>query len=146
MNIRRPGGMASVIDKRKRAEMDRLLTKAQQDSNVLAVLLFGSAARQEKTPISDIDICLVLVPKPKPFKSTMLSRTRLDYLKDFSLDVRIFQQLPLYVRIRVLKEGQVLFVRDETLLYEVAFRTVQAFEDFKHIYYGYLKEVEAVGS
>jgi hypothetical protein len=66
-------------------------------------------------------------------------------MKDNSLDVHIFQQLPLYIRVRVLKEGRILFVRDENQLYELAFRTAQAFEDFKHIYYGYLKEVESVG-
>jgi len=45
----------------------------------------------------------------------------------------------------VFKEGHILFVRDENQLYELAFRTAQAFEDFKHIYYGYLKEVELAG-
>jgi hypothetical protein len=135
-----------MIDKRKKAEMDRLLTKAQQDADVLAVLLFGSVVRQEKTPLSDIDICLVLVPHSETYEATMLSHKRLDYVKDFSFDVRIFQQLPLHVRRRVLKEGRVLFVRDEKLLYDIAFRTAQAFEDFKHIYYSYLKEVKAGGS
>jgi len=138
--------MASMIDKRKRAEMDRLLTKAQQDADVLAVLLFGSVVRQEQTPLSDIDICLVLVPHSKTSETTTLSHKRLDYMKDFSFDVRIFQQLPLYIRRRVLKECRILFIRDERLLYEIAFRTVQTFEDFKHIYYGYLKEVETVRS
>jgi hypothetical protein len=56
-----------------------------------------------------------------------------------------FQALPLYIRHRVLKEGQVLFVRDEDLLYEVAFRMVQAFEDFKPIYYRYLEQIAHVG-
>ena len=42
---------------------------------------------------------------------------------------------------KVLKEGKVLLCQHEDLLYEIAFRTAQAFEDFKHIYYGYLEEV-----
>jgi hypothetical protein len=37
------------------------------------------------------------------------------------------------------------FTRNESLLYELAFRTAQAFEDFRHIYYGYLKEVAFAG-
>jgi hypothetical protein len=32
-------------------------------------------------------------------------------------------------------------VKDEDALYEVAFRTAQAFEDFKHIYRDYLEQV-----
>jgi len=96
--------------------------------------------------LSDVDICLVLVPQPTPLDPTELPRKRLEYLKDFPLDVQIFQQLPLYIRTRVLREGRILFVREEGLLYELAFRTAQAFEDFKHIYYSYLEEVAIAGS
>jgi hypothetical protein len=60
------------------------------------------------------------------------------------LDIHVYQQLPLYIRKRILKEGETLFCRDEDALYELAFRTVQEFEDFKRIYYGYLEEVARV--
>lgn len=135
------------MEKGKATELERLLIKARQDTDVLAVLLFGSAARrQEKTPLSDIDICLVLVPQTKPYERASLSRKRLEYLTHFDLDVHVFQHLPIYIRRRVLKEGRALFVRDEVLLYELAFRTAQAFEDFKHIYYDYLEHVANAGS
>ncbi len=127
-------------------ELEKLLIKVRQDTDVLAVFLFGSSARQEQSPGSDVDICLVMKPLTRPFEVGALSTKRLEYLKDFSFDIRIFQQLPLYVQVRVLKEGRVLFVRDEDRFYELAFRTAQAFEDFKHIYYGYLKEVASSGS
>jgi len=133
------------MDKKKTAELDRLLAMVKQDEEVLAVIIFGSAARDEQPPFSDVDICLVMTSQPKSFKPTSLSHKRIEYMKDNSLDVRIFQQLPLYIRVRVLREGRILFVRDENQLYELAFRTAQAFEDFKHIYYGYLKEVALAG-
>jgi predicted nucleotidyltransferase len=134
------------MDKKKAAELDKLLAMVKQDKEVLATIVFGSAAREEQTRLSDVDLCLVMMPQPEPFGNTALSHKRLEYMKDFSLDVQIFQQLPLYVRRRVLKEGQVLFTRNENQLYELAFRTAQAFEDFKHIYYKYLGEVESAGS
>jgi hypothetical protein len=40
-----------------------------------------------------------------------------------------------------LKEGRVLACRNDDALYEVARRTARAFEDFRHIYQGYLEEV-----
>jgi predicted nucleotidyltransferase len=138
--------MACAMLTRKSEEIEKLLAKARQDTEVLGVVLFGSAARQEQTVLSDVDLCLVMMPQPEPFETATFLRKRLEYLKDSSLDVRIFQQLPLYVRRRVLKEGQILFTRNESLLYELAFRTAQAFEDFKHIYYRYLGEVESAGS
>ena len=119
-----------------------LVEKARQDQDVLAVIVFGSCVRGNDGPFSDLDICLVL--QPKDHDNLDLSRKRLEYLKCASipdLDVQIYQQLPLYIRKRILKEGKILFCRDEDALYEVAFRTVQEFEDFKRIYYGYLEEV-----
>ena len=133
------------MSKIKEVEIEKLLIKARQDAEVLAVLIFGSAARQEQTALSDVDICLLMTPQPKPFKLTSLSPKRLEYMKNNSLDVRIFQQLPLYIRVRVLRDGRILFVRDENQLYELAFRTAQGFEDFKHIYHGYLNEVALAG-
>jgi uncharacterized protein len=78
-------------------------------------------------------------------RAPSLSRKRLEYLAQVDLDVQIFQALPLYIRSRVLKEGRVLFVRNEDLLYEIAFCSAQAFEDFKHIYYCYLEQVAHAG-
>lgn len=137
--------MVKSMEEKRAAELDQLLAMVEQDKEVLAVIIFGSAARQEQTHLSDVDLCVVMTPQPKPFGNTVLSHKRLEYMKDNSLDVRIFQQLPLYIRVRVLKEGRVLFVRDEDQLYKLAFRTAQSFEDFKHIYYGYLKEVALAG-
>ena len=131
------------MDKKRGTKLDRLLGMVKQDEEVLAVIIFGSEVRQGKTPLSDVDLCLIMMPLPKPSSLTGLSYKRLEYMEDNSFDVRIFQQLPLYIRVRVLKEGRILFVRDEDQLYKLAFRTAQAFEDFKHIYYGYLREVES---
>jgi predicted nucleotidyltransferase len=138
--------VVSRIDKEEQARLEKLLAKARQDEEVLAVFLFGSVVREEQTHLSDIDICLLLVPISKSFEPTILSRKRLDYLKDFPFDIQIFQQLPLYIRRRVLKEGRILFVRDEALLYELAFHTAQAFEDFRPFYLSYLEEMRIAGS
>jgi len=125
-------------------QLDRLLNRVRDDRDILAVILFGSVARGDHSPKSDLDVCLVLQPQKYP--PAVLSRKKLVYLKGSDLDVHIFQQLPLYIRKRVLKEGKVLFERDTDALYEVAFRTAQAFEDFKPIYRAYLAEVARGGS
>ena len=44
----------------------RLLSRAESDPDVLAVILFGSHARGEAGPTSDVDVCLVLVPGADP--------------------------------------------------------------------------------
>ena len=88
-------------------------------------------------------MCLVLTPERRT--AAQMSAKRLQYLQEVDLDIQVFQQLPLYIRQRVLKDGRVLFVRDEDGLedglYELAFRTIQAFEDFRPRYQAYLNEV-----
>jgi predicted nucleotidyltransferase len=123
--------------------VDKILAKAKDDAEIVAVFLFGSQVRGETTSSSDVDICLAL--RPGNYDSLALFRKRLNYLKEGGADIHIFSELPLYIRQRVLKEGRVLLCQDEDLLYEIAFRTAQAFEDFKHIYYGYLEEIAHVG-
>jgi predicted nucleotidyltransferase len=123
--------------------VDGILNKARKDADVVAVFLFGSRARGESVPGSDIDVCLVL--RPGNYSPIILHKKRLSYLKEGDADVYIFSQLPLYIRRRVLKEGKILLCQDEDLLYEIAFRTAQAFEDFRHLYYGYLEELAHVG-
>ena len=116
-----------------------LLAQAERDGDVLAVILFGSQARGDAGPGSDVDVCIVLEPGAPSGLET--SRKRIDYLAGRDLDVKIFQQLPLYIRSRALKEGRVLFVRDEDRLYDLAFRTARAFEDFRPYYQAYLDAV-----
>ena len=66
---------------------------------------------------------------------------RLQYLAAFAADIQIFQQRPIYLRQRVLKDGEVWFCRDQDSLYDMALGTVQAFADFKPLYDRYLDEV-----
>lgn len=124
-------------------KLKTLVDRARNDRDVLAVMLFGSAARGPLHPGSDLDVCLVLYPRG--WTPQEWARKRLRYVEAFDLDVHLFQALPLYIRHRVLKEGRVLLVKDEDMLYALAFRTAQEFDDFKHIYYEYLEGVSRGG-
>lgn len=124
--------------------IERLIEKASGDLDVLAVLLFGSRARGDSIPGSDTDVCLVLANASR--QRLEISQKKLAYLVFGDLDVQIFQQLPLYVRQRVLAEGRVLYVKDVGALYDVAFRTIREFEDFRHEYVEYLQMIAHAGS
>jgi len=124
-------------------KLDKLTNAVGQDEQILAVFLFGSSARNENCKESDIDICFLM--EDGSYNSAQLFQKRMDYLKLFNMDIQIFQQLPLYIRIRIIKEGKVLFCRNEDRLYETAFRALREFSDFEHIYRDYLKEVASAG-
>ena len=126
--------------------LQEAVNMAKEDSRLLAAVLFGSRARGEATPTSDVDLCLVLYPTRA--SRDAVGAVKMEYLEktptDF--DIQVYQTLPLYVRRRVLAEGKVLFCRDEDALYELAYRTVRDFEDFRPRYQYYLDEVARVGS
>ena len=127
-----------TIMKDYRARIDKLVKMAKQDTGILAVFLFGSTTRSDYHQTSDVEICLIL--KPDHHTPLELSRKRLEYLNLSVLDVRIFQQLPLYVRMGVIKEGKNLFNADEDALYQLVFDTISEFEDFEDSYRDYLKD------
>lgn len=119
-------------------ELEKIVEKARKDEDVLAVILFGSCARKER--YSDVDVCVVL--DSKKFSPLFLSKKRLEYLKDFpNMDVRVFQQLPSYVKVRVFKDGKLVLCKNEDRLYDLNFFTIREFEYFKPIYLGYLEGV-----
>ena len=116
-----------------------IITKAKKDSSVVAVALYGSYARGEK--YRDIDICIFL--KPKEYPDLALSQKRMMYLSEKEgYDVQIFQQLPVYIQRRILKDVKVIYCKDEDTLYDLSFQSVRDFDHFQHIYEGYLDAVE----
>jgi predicted nucleotidyltransferase len=119
--------------------LERLVAAARADQDVLAVILYGSQARGEAGAGSDVDVALVLANATR--EPLEIGRVLLRYASLGDADVQVFQRLPLYVQSRVLREGLVLFVRDEDALYEAAFRTVRAWELFRPRYEAYLAEV-----
>lgn len=115
----------------------KLLKAAEKDEDVLAVILFGSAARGE--PARDVDICIVL--DPGRMKEINMPKKALGYALKFDFDIHLYQELPIYIQVRVLKEGKIELVKDEDKLYEIAIKTSQLFDDFQPRYESYLEEV-----
>lgn len=115
--------------------LNTLAMMAKKDKKILAAMAFGSYARKEK--YRDIDVALVLYPG----KHTSLEMTniRIKYsgISD-KLDVHVFQQLPIYIRERILKEGKTVFCIDEDILYEVVFTAIREVSDFMPKYRRFL--------
>jgi len=144
----------------KSTDIDKYVTKAMETirntegfENVTFIMLYGSGARDEMTEDSDIDICI-------GYKSTKsegdtearagdedetdigidagLFRFRvLTGLSGGKFDIQIFEELPLYVRVEILK-GKLLYAKEESEVYDIAWSTIKEFDHFKKYYYDYI--------
>lgn len=83
-------------------------------NKVLAVLLYGSYAIGKETPRSDIDICLV-TPKIKD-KNKLLKEVWQQIGGKY--DARIFEELPLHIKIGIIKNHKIIFTQNKLDLYE----------------------------
>lgn len=95
--------------------------------NVLAVLLFGSSAKREESKRSDIDICIVAP-----------SCSRVELLREIyrnidvhgkNYDVRIFEDLPLYIKAQIIENNEIIFTKDVYELYEYFYFFRKLWED-----------------
>ena len=105
------------------------LNKPHWEERLRGVLLYGSRARGEESPESDIDLCIVV---PQASGRAALWREFVSHLRDQRYEVRIFEMLPLHIKIAVIEEGVVLHSRDDLELWEYFSPFRREWEDQKH--------------
>lgn len=112
-------------------EINKIAEKLSKNKKVEAIILFGSYAREEENSLSDIDVCVV---------GRNLSREDITSCSDL-LDISLFERLPLAVKFRALKEGKVLFERNEGFIDMLKVETAKRYLDFKFVINKYCEEV-----
>ncbi len=109
-------------------EISNVIEDLKKNSYVDAIYLFGSYATGNARPFSDIDISVITNKDiPKDEKESILSNS------SKKIDISLFYDLPLNIRFRVIKDGKLLYQRDELLTHRTKVKTVDEYLDFKHI-------------
>ena len=105
--------------------MDReeIVARAKKDfqflqDRVLGVMLYDSWARGEAHERSDIDVCIVA---PEIQDKAALWREAISGLRDERYDVRIFELMPLYMKMAVIEEVVVVYSREVLDIYEYVY-------------------------
>lgn len=112
------------------------LSKIQEltEDRLQWVILYGSYSTGEQRKDSDIDLCVYIeAGKDDRFRVRMKIQGSLED----RFDVQMFQDLPVYVRMEVLK-GKVLFSRDMGQLNDIAYSTFKDYNLFEPSYKLYL--------
>lgn len=103
--------------------IDKIIEPFKKDGDVISIYLFGSYVRGREKPFSDIDICVIADKHAN--RDEILSHS------SKKIDISIFHDLPLSMRFRVLKEGKLLFLRDDLKLHRIIVATIKSYLDFK---------------
>jgi len=114
--------------------------KLEKDKRVIFAYLYGSAARGTMGEDSDVDIAVFLEnPKQDPLLEADIS-LELEQTLDRGVDVRIINHAPAIFINQVLKEGILLFSRDEPLRINFEVRNINEYLDFLPIINEYDKK------
>ena len=102
------------------------------ERNILGVLLYGSHALGMETLRSDIDICVVAPGEDIMDLLSFIWQNVNVSLKKY--DVRVFHELPLYIKIQVIEKGILIYSTDKYELYEFFFvyRKIWADQKFRN--------------
>ncbi len=122
----------------KFADVGRISEEMSKIKSIKAIYLFGSYARGKNGSLSDIDLCII---------GNLTRREELEVLGYGSdnLDISLFSRIPLMIQFRVLREGKLLFCRDEKEIRSVKVSVLREYLDYSgfmnHFYRRLLKNV-----
>ncbi len=110
------------------------LRESEYFSKIEFIFQYGSSLGDYILEDSDIDICIYIEEN-----KDKLAEIRLNLLKKYNdkLDIQIFQILPLYVQVEVLK-GRPLYIKDTINFFNLIDQTIEEYEDFYPFYQDYI--------
>lgn len=108
---------------------EKLIIKLQKEfefikDDVEGILLYGSSARDKADFRSDIDICII-----KPRKRGILQRVLRKVGATY--DIKIFEDLPLYIKIDIIEHYRII-LGDEPMLSYYLYGFRKKWEDMRH--------------
>ncbi|HEY9420039.1 MAG TPA: nucleotidyltransferase domain-containing protein [Thermoanaerobaculia bacterium] len=106
-----------------------------RDERVDCAWLFGSAARGEAGPLSDVDVAVLLSPSVAPQKRLAVAAALWEDLERRCprVDLVILEEAPPALRHRVFRDGILLVERDERRRVAFESRAIQEYLDFQHL-------------
>lgn len=107
-------------------EANIVVKRISQNPKVKAIFLFGSQANGKARKDSDFDIAVLTDGMSRKEELGIIG------LGSDELDISIFSNLPLAIQFRVLKEGKLLFCRDEKVVYDIKVRVFKQYLDFSY--------------
>ncbi|MCK4637252.1 MAG: nucleotidyltransferase domain-containing protein [Methanomicrobia archaeon] len=116
----------TLIIRQELSKIDKIIDELKKNKEIEAIYLFGSYVRGNVKPFSDIDICVITEKNiSKKIKEEILNNS------SKKIDISIFWDLPPTMRFRVIKEGKLLYKKDDLKLQRIKIDTFKIYSDFQ---------------
>jgi predicted nucleotidyltransferase len=102
---------------------------AMENQAILGIILYGSHARDDSHERSDVDVCIV-VPKNDLYEIYNFIMDNLNNNLE-TYDIHFFEEVPLYIRFKIINEGIVVLSRDELALSEYFYKYRKFWTDYQ---------------
>jgi len=108
--------------------LNQIIEKIKSIKEVVAIVVFGSYAEGKVKEMSDIDIAVIVQNADKYIEADIGSM----YSPKF--DVVLFHRLPLHIQYEVLKNGNVIFCRNEEEFFEIKRNVLREYLEMSAMY------------
>lgn len=119
------------------ARLERALAHYTQERGVSALYLFGSAAQGTLTPLSDIDIAVLLPDNVSPDeyfdRRLQMTLDLMRLLNTDKIDLVILNQAPPLLKYQVVTQGKPLYSCDQGVRQRFEARAITEYLDFKPV-------------
>ena len=120
-----------------------LAERLQKEKDVIFAYLFGSRARGKATALSDVDIALFLEETAiSPDRKLELIELLMDVLKTDEIDLVILNDATPSIVHSVVRDGKLLFSRDEKRRIEFIARAQKEYMDMEYYWRKYFSKLK----
>lgn len=134
----------SLSEKQKESIINRIARQMGKMPEIIFAFLHGSFL--DEAPFGDLDLAIFVDPScpaagDKALEYELKTEMLLEHIAGIPVDVRILNQAPKPFRYSVLKNGRLIFCRDDELYADFLSHTLVSYFDFAPYRKRYLKEV-----
>ncbi len=113
-----------------------LIKRISKDNEVIALFSFGSLARGDLKPLSDLDFGILVSPtldrKQRFDKHLELTGVFNEQLETDEVDLVLMNDAPMRYSHNIIKSGKQLFCSDSDVLHDFIEKTVKFYLDFRY--------------
>lgn len=127
--------------KNKSGIIDSLISNLHNYNEIIFALIYGSFMKEER--YNDIDIGLYIQGQQDSYLQYELNLETdmiISGLYPREVDIRVLNKAPLYFKYNIIKEGTLLFTRDDNVFSDFKELVIRDYLDFQPYYKEFLKE------